>query len=158
MKHNTLYLAGQITPNPKTYEWRKETIEALKDIPNLTILDPCASEFDRSMVNSKRDKDGYAIKTFLDEGLSLLPHKDLDHVDKSTIIIFNLWQFDPQRALLGTIFELAWAFERPNIMTIGILRNWKETAFGKHPFVSQTIHAWVDHHLDAAALIRRHLD
>jgi len=158
MKTNTIYLAGQITPDPKTYEWRKEFSAALTDVPNLRIIDPTNSEFDREGMGAPRDEHGYAITMSKDVGLDLLPHKDLDHVDTSTIVIFNLWQFDQARPLLGTIFEMAWALERPRIMTIGILRNWQDTMYGKHPFVRRAIQAWVGHHLDAAALVRRYLD
>lgn len=158
MKANTIYLAGQITPDPKTYEWRTEVIEALKDIPALTVINPCASEFDREGMGAPCDEHGYAVTMAKDLGLDLLPHKDLDHVNTSTIIMFNLWQFDPTRQLIGTLFELAWALERPRIMTIGILRNWQTTLLGKHPFVHRAIHAWVGHHLEAATLVRRYLD
>lgn len=162
----TIYLVGQISPKFKeTYEWRKRVREYfskktyVKVVGDMTIpfykrseieiIDPCCNPFNQKLLQEK----DYAIndgnKTF---GVEVLPSKDLTYILQSSIAIVNLNQYDPNKELLGSYFEMAWLYLYPEKTVIAFADN-IEGYNCKHPFVSQTVDVWCKDEKEACNLI-----
>jgi len=48
-KRHYIYLAGNISEDPRTYAWREEFIELLADEPGVVMINPCKNDFDQDM-------------------------------------------------------------------------------------------------------------
>ena len=60
---------------------------------------------------------------------------------------------------IGTFFELAWCFDAPEKMVIGIFDgDHTKDSQCQHPFVKSTIHVWVKNVLEACKLLERFMD
>lgn len=66
-------------------------------------------------------------------------HKDYSCVRKSDLIIINTDLFGTTRPLIGSIFELAWAYER----RIPVIMINNDPIFDQHPFVTNTVSIYV---------------
>lgn len=66
-------------------------------------------------------------------------HKDYVSIQKSDLIICNSDTFGQNRPLIGTIYELAWAYEKrkPVIMITN------DIIFEQHPFITNTVSWYV---------------
>jgi hypothetical protein len=150
---NLIYMVGQISPKfQETYEWRKRIRKEFVDVPEIQFIDPCANPFNEKLVKEHR----YAIagdkRSF---GIDVLPAKDFTFCKKSTMAIANLNQYDPDKPLLGSFFELAWYFTMPEKTVIGIAENQSEYIC-QHPFVQQAVTVWVTNEYDAAYIVKKY--
>lgn len=134
----TIYLVGQISPKYEiTYQWRRDVIERLSS-PEFKIIDPCSNMFNKNVLKEKR----YAIGEHSREiGLDVLVPKDLTFVLKSDIAIVNLNQYDPDKELIGSYFELSWLYLHPEKTVIAYADNLNSYNC-QHPFVQQSVHTW----------------
>jgi len=66
-------------------------------------------------------------------------HKDYNCVDKCDLVICNTDTFGQNRPLIGSIYELAWAYEKrkPVIMITN------DIVFEQHPFITNTVSWYV---------------
>lgn len=154
------YLVGQITANPITYTWRDDVEQYFEYNDCVEIINPCNSLFNRrALKNNDGDINGFSEEAFKEKGIVLLPHKDREYVKISNVAFVNMNMYTPEKPLLGSFFELAWYFDAPEKMVIGIFEGDHTKDFQcQHPFVDETIQTWVDCPLDACRLLERFID
>ena len=150
------YLVGQISPVYKiTYEWRRYVRNEMIDFEDqIGFIDPCANPFNQKVMNQKR----YAVdvknkkRSF---GIDVLPHKDYTFVLESDIAIVNMNQYDPDKPLLGSFFELAWYFSHPEKTVIGFADD-LDSYICQHPFVQSAVSTWCSDEVDAVYLLKKY--
>jgi hypothetical protein len=149
----TIYLVGQISPKfDITYEWRRYVTKRLSQKEGIEIIDPCANNFNQGVLKEKR----YAIQGKEREfGMTVLPSKDLTYVMNSDIAIVNLNQYDPNKELLGSYFEMAWLYLNPEKTVIAFADDLNQYNC-KHPFVSQTVDTWCENVDQACYVVERY--
>jgi len=126
----TIYLAGFIsTEHPETFAWRQEALSWLSGY--FKVLSPLRGKQDLKA----ESKDG---------GLTTTKHtnrdiiaRDYGDVLRSDLFLVHLENFGSTRPLLGTIYELAWAWDR-KIPVVAIC-NSNNYLMRQHPFVEQTV-------------------
>ena len=153
----TLYLVGQITADPITYTWREAVDEYFQYNDCVEIINPCNCSFNRSALkNNDGDSSGFSKTAFKENGIVLLPHRDREYVRRSNVAFVNMNMYTPEKPILGSFFELAWYFDAPEKMVIGIFEGDYTKDFQcKHPFVDETIQTWVTSPLEACQLLER---
>jgi len=160
MRNATIYLAGQIAMDKRTYLWRNDFVYWCAGFPEITIINPCDTEFDKvALSEGDRDQHGYNSAQMAEDAIILLPHIDYGHVTRrADIVIFDLNHYDKRRPMVGTLFEMAWAFTCPELMVIGVIDgDPKENPLCRHPFVQETIQIWRPDHRAAFETVLRHL-
>jgi hypothetical protein len=155
-----LYLVGQITANPLTYEWRGRVEEYFKGNEYIRTINPCSCTFNQTALESDDQiENGFSKKAFKEKGIVLLPHRDKEYVRQSNIAFANLNMYSPEKPILGSFFELAWYFNAPEKMVIGIFNGDPTKDFQcNHPFVRETVCAWVKDEIKACQLLERFID
>jgi len=148
-----IYLVGQISPKyEETYAWRKDVRDYFYGSEYFKIIDPCSNSFNKNGLKEKK----YAIegtkRTF---GLDLLVPKDLTFVKKSSIAVVNMNQYDPDKPLIGSYFELAWYYMFPEKAVIAFSNNLNDYNC-KHPFVSQAVDVWCNNQIEACELVEEY--
>jgi hypothetical protein len=145
-----IYLVGQISPIfPETYKWREEVKKYFEDRPKFSIIDPCGNAWNQNLLNNK----SYPVNGFLKMcGVDIIVPKDRSFVSRSTIAIANMNQYDQDKPLIGSFFELAWYYDHPDKTVIGYADDMGHY-FCQHPFVKASITTWVKNHLQACELI-----
>lgn len=131
------YLVGQISPKFQvTYDWRDYVVSVAGD--HFDFINPCANAFNKKLVEEKE----YAVtlKT-RSTGIDILPHKDLSFVLESDIALVNMTQYDPDKPLLGSFFELAWYFMHPEKTVIAFADD-LNSYLCQHPFVQESVSVW----------------
>jgi len=149
------YLVGQISPKfDVTYGWRKYIREVMaKYDDQIGFIDPCANSFNSNLV----DKREYAITLkSRSEGIDILPHKDYTFVKESDIAIVNMHQYDPDKPLLGSFFELAWYFLHPEKTVIAFHENFEEDYQCQHPFTQEAVSTWCSNIEEAVYLLHKY--
>jgi len=155
----TIYLIGQISKDEETYNWRKGVETYFKDNRYVTIINPCKSEFNiealKTMVETNSsDKEVYKLP-----GINLLTPKDRRYVADSDAAIADFNLYDTSKPLLGTIYELAWYYDSPEKMVVGVYKgDIEDNVWTSHPFVQNTVHAWVKTHEEACELLESYMD
>jgi hypothetical protein len=144
----TIYLVGQISPKFEvTYLWRKKVREIL--MGRFHIIDPCSNSFNKDSLKENE----YAItKTNRVVGIDLLVPKDLTYVKRSDIAIVNMNQYDPDKPLLGSFFELAWYYMYPEKAVIAFADDLNDYKC-QHPFVQQAVNTWCRDEDEACDLV-----
>lgn len=147
------YLVGQISPKFKiTYDWRDWIINDFKDDYQISFINPCANPFNQKLVNENR----YAItqnkRSF---GIDLLPSKDYTYCSRSSGAVVNMNQYDPDKPLLGSFFELAWYYTMPGKSVIAFAEDLNSYQC-QHPFVQRAVTTWCNSVEEAAYLIRKY--
>ena len=153
MIKQTIYLVGQISKHAEeSYNWRQRFEDYFKEKEyNLDIINPCKTEWNLEIV-----EEDYKTEPYLMKGTSILPSKDRYFVQQSTIGVANLNLYDPDKPFIGSMFELAWYFDSPEKVVIGIYDGPRtENINTNHPFVRQTVDVWVKNEQHAARLIER---
>jgi nucleoside 2-deoxyribosyltransferase len=127
----TIYLAGFIsTDYPQTYEWRKKAWQLLHG-PYFEILSPLRGKENLGV----QSNDGGLTSTVNTSRDIIL--RDFHDVKRSDVILANLENYGSPRPLLGTIYELGWAWEQQKpVVAVCSLEN---TLMRKHPFVVETV-------------------
>ncbi len=151
----TIYLVGQISPKFEiTYQWRKYVRDYFKDDEDKYIIDPCANLFNKKVLAENR----YAISdNHRESGMDVIVPKDLTFVLRSDIAIINLNQYDPDKELLGSYYEMAWLYLHPEKTVIAFADN-LERYNCKHPFVTQTVNTWCDNEEEACNIIETYFN
>ncbi len=89
-------------------------------------MDPCNGEEDVSADGLSSSIPSQAIFT-----------RDYQCVKRADLLVVNTDKFGQDRPLVGTIFELAWAFEHH----IPVIMITQEEMYRKHPFLENNV-AW----------------
>jgi len=160
MYHYTLYLAGQISSDHRTYQWRSRVCDHYKTNPFIRVIDPCSNQFNlHAMSNGDSNGKGFSEKSIKENGRNLLPFKDRDYVRKANVLFFDLNTYTAEKPSIGTFFEMAWAFDDPSKMIIGILRgDLRESWQFNHPFIQNSVQVWVENEMEACAILDRFMD
>jgi hypothetical protein len=157
----SVYLIGQITKNPVTYEWRKVIREIVEKLPReieskIKIIDPCNNSFSKRMLAEANGKNvDFSTNVVKNLQSKLFPAIDKSYVKiYSNACIFNANHYSPETPFIGTIYELAWYHDQPEKPVVGIFDgNTEEDYLCKHPFVQDTVHAWVKNEQQALELL-----
>ena len=155
----TIYLAGQISKDEKTYTWRNNVVERYNDDDKVDVINPCNNTFNREVLEIRKNKNTNSYKNI--KGIELLPGKDRYYIKTSNVIFFNLNQYDRDKPLLGTIFEMAWSYDDSSKIIIGIADeeiNEQTKKICNHPFVRATINTFVKNEIDACDLFDYYRD
>lgn len=161
-----MYLVGQISADPRSYEWRinistwiEDLIDQKEEYTNLIeIIDPCANSFNRNLMeNHKDDEKNFSTLAHKTMPLSMLPALDLGYVRRSTMGIANMNHWTPSRPILGSYFELAWYYALyPDKPVIGIFDGDIEKNYQcNHPFVQAAVDVWVKNEYEAMDIITK---
>jgi len=114
MRHHTIYLVGQISSDPRSYEWRKNLQKHLliQDpfIANsISLLDPCKNSMNLDLIRqNKHDEAAYNSDAFKHNSMNILTPLDAGYVRESSIGFANMNHFTQERPIIGSYFELAW--------------------------------------------------
>ena len=150
-----VYLVGQITPERETYAWRERISARLSEYDNVTILNPCDCLFSKRAFKDANEK-GLQIRdvAYTRNVAKAIPRRDKSFVYQSDFIVANLNVYTPEKPILGSFFELAWAFEDPNKTVIGIFDSEPMMDIHcSHPFVQEAVNVWVKNEEEAAEII-----
>ena len=133
-----VYLAGHISPDPATFEWRRRAHNLLK--PWFTVINPMTNLWNLRLKDRFKLNEIWEFETTaLAESQNLLIHKDFQNVSSSHIMLANL-SIDAERPYIGTLFELDWCWMlRKPVVAIISKTNW----YSIHPFINSTISAKV---------------
>lgn len=162
MEKERIYLVGQISMiNELTYLWRKDIREFFKSdeqmINNFDIIDPCLNEWIMN-IGKKLNKEGENLKRgkiYKQKGMNLIVPKDYNYVLRSTGCIANLNHYDPLKPIIGSLFELAWYYEKQEKFVVGVFDgDWSNDILCNHPFVRSTIDIFCRDHMEAAEIIK----
>lgn len=154
----TMYLVGQITADPRTYEWRDNVVKHFEGRA-IRIFNPCDSDFDRKKLLAAEGDNTLVIKMERAKHANILVPKDRSHVRESHVILANLNTIDPDKQSVGTFFELAWAYEQPYTVVIGIFDgNPNTNPICSHPFVRSAVHTWVKNEQQACRLVEKFIE
>jgi hypothetical protein len=156
-----IYLIGQISVDKEiTYEWRQEVRKffSIKDPgnKNFEMIDPCDNEFNQSVKDTNGNyKDPKRLKIYKTKGIGLIVPKDHSYVLRSTGCIANMNQYDKDKPMIGTMFELAWYYQNPEKCVIGVYDgDPANDLHANHPFVRETVDVWCQDHMEAAEVLR----
>ena len=150
---NTFYLVGQISPKFEiTYRWRKKIEEHFEGSSEIDFINPCSNPFNQKVLKKAK----YAItKEKRSFGIDLLPSKDKTFVMRSNGAIVNMNQYDPDKPLIGSFFELAWYFDYPEKSVIGFADDLNDYQC-QHPFVQKAVTQWCRDESEACYLIEKY--
>lgn len=129
-KRNFVYLAGNISDDPRTYEWRDTFIELTRDELQIVSVNPCGNAFNRAVLETSGD----ARVKMIEASQHILRAKDYQMVKISSLVVANI-ELCGERPLIGTIQELGWCRDIFNVPVIAIC--------GKEPN-PYTVHPWID--------------
>jgi len=150
-KRHYIYLAGAISDDMRTYEWRDEFTESFKDEPRVVIVNPCANQAELALKNKTKGGLNY-VKAITKVSQKILRAKDYQLVKISNIIVVHLGFTTHDKPLVGTIQELAWAhdiFYTPIIaITSGI-----DNIYTNHPWVDECCSAKVETVAEAVNIV-----
>ena len=137
----TIYLVGQISGKyPESYEWRKYVRDYFKHDEHKRIIDPCSNPFNKGVLERKTKT--YEVGSERsNNGTNILPSKDLTYVLESDIALVNMNQYDPDKPLLGSFFELAWLYLHPEKTVIAFADDLNDFKC-QHPFVKMAVTVW----------------
>ncbi len=154
-KRNFIYLAGNISEDIRTYEWREEFIEYLKDEANIVIVNPCANAFNQAMKNAASGGLEFTRKAKARSQRILRP-KDYQLVKMCNAIVVNLALASPEKPMVGTIQELTWAHDIFYVPVIAITEG-VENIYTLHPWIDECCAAKVETVEDASEMIKTFL-
>ncbi len=155
-KSNYVYLAGNISHNPATYEWRENVEFLLREerlFHKVVIVNPCANSFNASIKNYDTKQGLEFIKEAVRRSQHLLRAKDYQLIRISNAIIVDLVIGTDEKPLIGTIQELCWAKDVFNIPVIAVTHG-KETPYTTHPWIDECCSAKVETVEDAVAMLK----
>jgi hypothetical protein len=157
-----IYLIGQISPDKEiTYRWRQEVKEFFNPSDplnvNFEMIDPCDNEWNKNSAsfNNERNEPNKVMNVYNSLGAGLIVPKDHSYVLRSTGCIANMNQYDLNKPIIGTLFELAWYYQNPEKCVIGVFSgDWTKDKHCNHPFVRETVDVWCEDHIVASKLLR----
>jgi nucleoside 2-deoxyribosyltransferase len=146
-----IYLAGLIHTNVQdTLNWRLGARAELDG--DFEVLDPLRGKehiYQRGG-DSEADRTGGLVTTMMSP--RALMQRDFADVRAADVILANLYDYISGRPLTGTIYELAWAWERHKPVVAFCPNGYW---IREHPFVSETVSEWFTDHLDATDYIKK---
>jgi hypothetical protein len=154
-KSHYLYLAGNISDDPRTYQWREDFARMMKPEimeGRLKILDPTQNKFNQKLQHCGKEGKDF-IKEAAIRSQRLLRAKDYNMIKIASLMVVNLGLVSPEKPLIGTVQELTWCSDVFYLPCIGISLG-KDNAYTRHPWIRECISAWVISVEDAVDIIR----
>ena len=148
-----IYLVGQISPKfEETYQWRRDLEKAFEYRDDIKFINPCANPFNKKVLEEKE----YAVsRERRVNAIDVLPSKDYTFCKRSTMCIANMNQYDPNKPLLGSFFELAWYYTMPEKTVIGFAED-TDSYLCQHPFVQKAVTTWCNTPECAATILNQY--
>ena len=154
-KRHYIYLAGNISEDIRTYEWREkfeELMEGDDDTDRVVIVNPCANKFNQAM--KKYGKDGMEFtKEAVKRSQKILRAKDYQLVKMCSVIVVNLELWSPEKPMIGTVQELTWASDVFYVPVIAITGG-VENIYTTHPWIDECVSAKVETVEEAVDMIK----
>jgi hypothetical protein len=148
----TIYLVGMICSNPESFEWRKRVREKLNkdDYPDIRIIDPFNTAIGNAILKKSKGNEKEFQKYTIDPNAPLILPKDRNYVRLADFIFADLNIYSDEKPIIGSYFELAWAYDQPYTSVIGIYDgDPKEAFYCKHPMVNGAVDIWVKNEEEA---------
>lgn len=121
--------------------------------PSWKIIDPCHNAFNNAIRTESTSRE----KVYETVGVDLIVPKDRMAVKRSSLCFANFHRYDPSKALIGTMFELAWYADSPDKAVIGIFDgDYMSDEYCRHPFVRSAVHTWVKTEIEACKLAEKY--
>jgi len=133
----SIYLAGLIsTEKQESLTWRRAARRKFfNDYEDkLVILDPMRGKWD---LEQQSQNGGLTDPAFTSTDII---RRDYGDVSQADIILVNLNDFGSSRPLVGTIMELAWAWEQKKLVIA--IAGPNVTWLRDHPFVKECVSHW----------------
>jgi len=151
-KRHYIYLAGNISEDIRTYQWREKFEKEFEDELHVVVINPCANKFNQGMINSS--KDGLAFtKEAAKRSQKILRAKDYQLVKICSVVVAHLGYFSPKKPMVGTIQELTWARDIFYVPVIGITNN-EDNIYTNHPWIDECCSAKVNAVEEAVEIIK----
>ena len=151
-KRHYIYLAGNISEDQRTYEWREEFTELLSDEPLIIIVNPCANAFNQAMRNGPKDGLKFTQEA-KKRSQKILRAKDYQLIKMCSVVVANLWLDTPKKPMVGTIQELVWCHDIFYIPVIGICNDVKNI-YTQHPWIDECCSAKVNTVKEAVQMVK----
>lgn len=151
-KRNYVYLAGNINENSRTYEWREEFTELVKDEPRIVVVNPCANKFNQAMKNVGKDGMEFTREA-IKRSQKILRAKDYQLVKMCNAIVVHLGLTNLEKPMVGTIQELAWARDIFYTPVIAITEG-EENIYTTHPWIDECCSAKVKTVEESAEMVK----
>jgi hypothetical protein len=154
-KSNYLYLAGNISEDVRTYEWREEFEYCMREEAlwkKVVVVNPCANKFNQSIKGFGEDGKEF-VKEAVKRSQNLLRAKDYQLVKMCNIIVVNLALSSVEKPMIGTVQELCWARDILYVPVVAIHEN-VDNVYTQHSWIDECVSAWVETVEDAAEIIR----
>jgi len=149
-KRNYIYLAGNISSDLRTYEWREQFVKLVANEPSIVTINPCANKFNQSMKTA--DTTGMEfLKEAQNRSQKILRAKDYQLVSMCSCVVVNLG-YNTKKPMIGTIQELVWAHDLFYTPVIAICP--EENIYTSHPWVDECISAKVETIEEASNLVK----
>jgi len=143
-KKYNVYLAGLINPEcPATIKWRKDLIAKCQPHKSYRLLNPIAGE-NYDFCSKGIHSEAVNSKAIIAKDFASIIHSDA--------FIVDLNSYGSTRPLTGTLFELAWAWERH--LPVHAVYTEKDRYIRNHPFIEEAVTAWFPNH----EMALRHLE
>lgn len=151
-KRHYIYLAGNISEDNRTYEWREKFTKLMNDEPNAVIINPCANKFNQGMKNATPDGMAF-IKEAVKRSQKILRAKDYQLIKICSLVVAHLGYVGDKKPLIGTIQELVWAHDVFYTPVIAI-RNNEDNAYTNHPWIDECCSAKVETVEEAVSMVK----
>ena len=153
-KRHHIYLAGNISHDPRTYQWREDFTDQMKDVSKeVVIINPCSNRYNQTM-NKANHKDGIEFaKEAVKKSQHILRAKDYQLIKICSLIVVNLELFSPEKPMIGTVQELTWAKDIFYVPVIAITGR-AEHIYTLHPWIDECCSAKVDTVEDAVEMVK----
>lgn len=151
-KKHYIYLAGNISEDMRTYEWREKFTELVKDEPLITVVDPCANSFNQSMRTGSKDGMSFT-KRAVKKSQKILRAKDYQLIKICSVVVVNLSLTNEKKPMVGTIQELCWCRDIFYVPVIGITEG-VDNVYTLHPWIDECCSAKVETVEEAVQMVK----
>lgn len=142
-----VYLAGLIsTDHPESLAWRPDVEFLLKANWKLDSLSPLRGK------DMTKSEDG-GIST-PDQGSKSIIIRDYNDIERADIMLVNLNTWGSTRPLVGTLMELAWAWQMK--MPVVAVCDKGDVLMRQHPFINECVSHYCETMEEAIEFIGRY--
>lgn len=151
-KRHYIYLAGNISEDVRTYEWRERFTELVSDEPQIVVVNPCANAFNQGMKSGPKDGLKFT-KEAKKRSQKILRAKDYQLVKMCSVVVANLWLTTPKKPMVGTVQELCWCRDIFYVPVIGITGG-VDNIYTQHPWIDECCSAKVETVEEASQMVK----
>jgi hypothetical protein len=151
-KRHYIYLAGNISEDPRTYEWREKFTELISE-GNIIVVNPCASKFGQWQKNNQESSGLEFTRESVKRSQKILRARDYQLIKICSVLIVNLELSSLEKPMVGTIQELTWARDIFYVPVIAITGG-VENIYTTHSWIDECCSAKVETVEEAAEMIK----